>query len=388
MASSQKLIRAFLASPSDVGEERAKAEEIVIEFNLAWSTFLRARLELLKWESHTFPSAGEDGQSVINRQIGDDYDIFIGIMGTRFGSPTSRFESGTEEEFTRAWRRHQKGENVRIMFYFKDAPVSPSKIDLDQLLRVNNFKSKIGDEGIYYWSFSSLDAFETLIRLHLSRQMQELVKDGDAGNLTDNQDQNNICVIKGGEDLGILDMLIVVDDRFALANEAIRRFVQENIRFRNSINANTNALKQANIGRDKQVGNKEIKDIIDRAAEAMDIFVAATSSEVSILDGALREGMHALSKAATLISSVDVGEAIALRGNVKMVSDLDNVIRETCGKLVELKGAVERIPHMTTPLVAAKHRTIYLLNRLISTLDNARKYSTEAHRVLSALLGS
>ena len=41
---------------------------------------------------------GIDAQDVINRQLGE-YDIFLGIMNTRFGSPTHRADSGTEEEF-------------------------------------------------------------------------------------------------------------------------------------------------------------------------------------------------------------------------------------------------------------------------------------------------
>ena|SRR3989337_1199459 len=31
-------------------------------------------------ETHTYPGIGEDAQDVINKQIDDDYDIFIGLM--------------------------------------------------------------------------------------------------------------------------------------------------------------------------------------------------------------------------------------------------------------------------------------------------------------------
>ena len=57
------------------------------------------RIESKKWEKDVFPAFGEDSQDVINKQIGTDYNIFVGIMWKKFGTPTSRAESGTEEEF-------------------------------------------------------------------------------------------------------------------------------------------------------------------------------------------------------------------------------------------------------------------------------------------------
>ena len=60
------------------------------------------------------------------------------------------------------------------MIYFKDAPLLPSQIDPDQLALVQRFRSSLGNEGGLYWNFSETDKFEGLIRLHLTRQVQEL----------------------------------------------------------------------------------------------------------------------------------------------------------------------------------------------------------------------
>src|SRR5687768_17874850 len=49
----------------------------------SWSKTLEIRLELVSWETHTYPAFGDDAQAVINDQIADDYDISIGIMWTR-----------------------------------------------------------------------------------------------------------------------------------------------------------------------------------------------------------------------------------------------------------------------------------------------------------------
>src|SRR5439155_14004985 len=160
MSSTETIFRAFVASPTDVCEERAILEEVVREFNITWSENFRVRIELLKWETHTYPAAGDSPQGVINRQIGDDYDLFIGIMWHRFGTPTEEFGSGTEEEFSRAWARFKNDPgSLDIMFYFKDAPVSPSQLDLPQLDAVRKFKAQLGDEGVYYWSFNEPTQF-------------------------------------------------------------------------------------------------------------------------------------------------------------------------------------------------------------------------------------
>ena len=93
MAKSQTILQVFVASPGDVDIERKILEDVISEFNLTWSDTNKVRLELLKWETHSHPGFGQDAQDVINQQIGNDYDIFIGIMWGRFGSPTNRSES-------------------------------------------------------------------------------------------------------------------------------------------------------------------------------------------------------------------------------------------------------------------------------------------------------
>ena len=89
----------FVASPSDVVEERDRLGTIIKEFNSMHSRRTGIRLELLRWEHDVSPAVGRDPQAVINDQIPEDYDVFISIFWNRFGSPTSRADSGTAEEY-------------------------------------------------------------------------------------------------------------------------------------------------------------------------------------------------------------------------------------------------------------------------------------------------
>ena len=60
------------------------------------------------------------------------------------------------------------------MFYFKDAGISPSKIDPVQLQKVQEFKQRISDEyGGLYHSFETTDQFQSMVRIHLSKVVQD-----------------------------------------------------------------------------------------------------------------------------------------------------------------------------------------------------------------------
>ena len=104
-------------------------------------------LELLRWETHAYPSMGRP-QSVINAQIGD-YDVFVGILWKRFGTPTGRAESGTEEEFRLAFDSWKKTKRPHILLYFYTAPLVPPKSaeEVRQLGLVIDFRERKKQRG-------------------------------------------------------------------------------------------------------------------------------------------------------------------------------------------------------------------------------------------------
>ena len=168
--------RIFFASPGDLKEERVSAEGVIIELNQTLQS-KGLKLELIKWETHTHPGIGSDPQDVINKQINDEYDIFIGTMWARFGTPTNRAGSGTEEEFNRAYERHKSDpDSIKVMFYFNTKPVPFQEIDPDQIENVRKFKSKLGDKGTLYFEYSDLTEFERYLRLHINKVINELEK--------------------------------------------------------------------------------------------------------------------------------------------------------------------------------------------------------------------
>ena len=80
MPRDERVFVVFVASPSDMQPERDALEEVIRELNLTWSRKLGIRLDLVRWETHGVPGFGADAQDVLNRQLPDDPDIFIGLM--------------------------------------------------------------------------------------------------------------------------------------------------------------------------------------------------------------------------------------------------------------------------------------------------------------------
>lgn len=161
----------FLASPSDVANERQIVQKVIDELNHTTLKILNLHLEIVSWENSTYPDFGKYPQDVINQQIDDDYDIFIGILWARFGTPTIKAISGTLEEFERAYTRVQNNEKLKVCFYFKTDPIDLYKIDISQFQKVKEFKEGLSKLGGYHWDFHSSN-FEEILRRHLNQICQ------------------------------------------------------------------------------------------------------------------------------------------------------------------------------------------------------------------------
>ena len=115
-----KVYRIFIASPSDIKDER----EIVRKQIAYWNS-----LHAISYQMFLHPVDGEDsvpsldkrGQAIINKLV-DDCDFLIGIFWTRLGTRTPEAESGTAEEIDRA-----RSKGKRCMVYFCEK--SQSQID-------------------------------------------------------------------------------------------------------------------------------------------------------------------------------------------------------------------------------------------------------------------
>ena len=172
-------LRVFIASPSDVDEERDIVSLVVAELRRIFEDLLPFRLDAIRWETHAWPDVGEDAQDVINREIGE-FDIFVGIMWRRFGTPTKRARSGTDEEFQRAYQYFKKYERPRVMFYFRRSPFYTTDLkELTQFRKVVQFRKELEKMGVLFWEYDRPIDFERSVREHLIRQILPMIQPGE-----------------------------------------------------------------------------------------------------------------------------------------------------------------------------------------------------------------
>ncbi len=165
----------FVSSPGDVVEEREIIGKIVNEINSTHSRVYGKSLNILDFESYTYPNRGEYAQGVINEQIGE-YDIFIAILGDRFGTPTKVAGSGTEEEIREAMRRYDCGEIDNLLIYLSTIPPNMDELDMDQFEKVELFKEELfkGDSRQLCDKYGSFEEFEGKIRSDLTNVFVKL----------------------------------------------------------------------------------------------------------------------------------------------------------------------------------------------------------------------
>lgn len=163
-----KKLSIFLASPSDVRQERALVREVIDEVNRTVAKDKGVVLDLVSSE-RAIPGYGKDGQAIINEQIGDmkQYDLFVGIMWNRIGTPTPRDISGTAEEFARAVKELQRRKKPEIWFYFRQASANlTTQEQLAQRSGVLNFRSRLRGKGLFS-EYTTHQSFERKFREHL-----------------------------------------------------------------------------------------------------------------------------------------------------------------------------------------------------------------------------
>jgi hypothetical protein len=78
----RKIIKAFLASPGDLIDERVAAKQVVESFNELRADSLGYQVELVGWEDTT--SGFGRPQEIINRDL-DKCDLFIGLIWKEVG---------------------------------------------------------------------------------------------------------------------------------------------------------------------------------------------------------------------------------------------------------------------------------------------------------------
>jgi hypothetical protein len=173
------IVRVFVSSPSDVAIERESLEEVVARINMSFGRTNSVRLETYQWKNNAIPRLGPPPQHVIDEQL-PQYDIYLGIMAGRFGTPTDGYDSGTEKELRDALENWKAAGKPWILFYFREPPPPPRSSDeAKQLVKLMEFREELQNAGLiatYEVPRGNRNGFFELVDTHLRGVLEEILK--------------------------------------------------------------------------------------------------------------------------------------------------------------------------------------------------------------------
>lgn len=171
-------LRVFVACPKDVAEEKERLSKVIssLQFDAAGHGFV---LEFAEWQQ-CIPSVGDPQNIIFDQLKPESWDIFIGILWTRFGTgcgirdpKTNREFTGTEVEILRAIEINRAHGRPRVLIYRSTrAPKSLKDLQGAQLEAIDDFLKDCEANGKHpalVRLYEQPDDFERLVNEHLRK---------------------------------------------------------------------------------------------------------------------------------------------------------------------------------------------------------------------------
>lgn len=157
----------FIASPSDLAEEREVAKDVIATWNRTNSDATDVTLRVRLWELDAVPELGDRPQGILNRQLVDESDILVAMFWTKVGTPTEVAASGTVEEIERF-----VASGKPVLLYFSDRDPPPGA-DAAELAKVRALREVFHSRGIC-GSYRTPEEFKSRLLEHLSKRVHKL----------------------------------------------------------------------------------------------------------------------------------------------------------------------------------------------------------------------
>ncbi len=180
-----KQYHVFLASPGDVDTEREYVRRFFERYNQQTAQLWSVRFDVVDWENYATTGARRPQELITGQTLEkyrDSLVLVIGIMAQRFGSPTGKAESGTEEEFNWAMESNKKHGFPEIKWFFRKIdklalPTDPEEAEnaLDQWKKVRAFRQRMQDleDPVFYSEYPGEAGFRDVFENDLNRWLAD-----------------------------------------------------------------------------------------------------------------------------------------------------------------------------------------------------------------------
>lgn len=364
----------FVASPSDLQEERIAIEEITKELNLTYGLKQSIVIELLKWETHSAPGISEiHPQEIINKDIGNQYDIFIGLLWKKFGTPTEKAGSGTEEEFLNAFDRFiNKKENIQVLFYFKDAvPKSLKEINASELIKIENFKTELSEKKALYWEFDTCENLKNFLRIHIPKRITNLIENSDK-----KAELKLVETILEEEEYGLLDYSDMFEDFIHNSTNSLTQISESTEWIGTEITKKAEEITR--LSKLPNVNNSVVRETFKRTAKLLENYIKRLKTEIPIYYSNFEDAIKAGSSLVNLSDDFKNEDTIDELEELKQsLIILRTSLPDALESMLSFYESVQSLPRIQKDLNIAKKRLLVQLEDLIDKLRKSISLATE-----------
>ncbi len=170
-------VKVFVSSPGNLGPERLLVARVCRRIGQS----MGVPIQTLLWEGGgdveptvpAFPPSVTGGgpQAVIDRRVWEElggYDVYLGMIWHRMGTPTGGYRSGTEAEYRSAVQWHKEaGRPSSILFYRKVTNPPMSEIDPEQFRQALEFVGELESTAGLVQRFSDQNELEEHLYWHI-----------------------------------------------------------------------------------------------------------------------------------------------------------------------------------------------------------------------------
>jgi hypothetical protein len=369
----------FVGSPSDLDEERIAIEEVIKELNLTFGAKQNLVLELLKWETHSAPGiSNTHPQELINNDIGDEYDIFLGLLWKRFGTQTEKAGSGTEEEFNRAVERFKENTvPLQVLFYFKNAvPKSLKEINASQLLKIEEFKKSIAKDKLLYWEFDSCENLKNFLRLHIPIRINSLIEDS----TKINTNTELVEITNDESEYGLLDYSEMFENLMNDSTVSITKIGEDTEWIGGEITKKADEITR--ISKTPNPNKNVLSGIFKRTAKLLNDYTSRLEIETPIFYSSFEEGIKSGINLINLADDFNSQDTIMeLEESKESILSLRSSIPEAIVNMNSFYDSVNSLPRIQKDINIAKKKLLIqledLIDKLNKTLNLSEEYSNE-----------
>ncbi|CAK8716492.1 hypothetical protein KKHLCK_05620 [Candidatus Electrothrix laxa] len=282
------------------------------------------------------------------------------------------------------------------MFYFKDAGIPPSDIDLKQLEKVQQFKKKISNKyGGLYHSFETAEQFQSSVRMHLSTVVQNWLETNGSGEKitpspqTDSatattEDEsplaNLLALETESEEEGVIELVESATESMTEVTNIIQRMSDTTNTLSDKFIQLTEEANQVTKG-----DMKAAKRVSNKAADDIETFVERMSVEIVEFNKYSTYAMDTFGNIAMMAKNDfndDIEDITTARQSIKRYK---NAIILSKKSLFEFRETIFKLPRTTTAFNRARKRAVAVMDDLLNQLRIAASQSHDVEKLLTSL---